>query len=87
MSRSDKPFLIVVTSAGDTPGPDPIRTFLTNEEQGISCHQGVLHYSMRALVDIEDFPIVDQSGTANRQPATGRHQVHIPLGYTDSFSQ
>ncbi len=87
MSRSDKPFLIVVTSAGDTPGPDLIRTFLTDEEQGISYHQGVLHYPIPALLNIEDFPIVDQSGTAVRQPATGRHQVHIPLGYTDSFSQ
>ena len=87
MSRSDKPFLIVVTSAGDTPGPDLIRTFLTDEEQGISYHQGVLHYPIPALLNNEDFPIVDQSGTANRQPATGRHQVHIPLGYTDSFSQ
>jgi len=87
LSRSDKPFLIVVTSAGDTPGPDLIRTFLTDEEQGISYHQGVLHYPIPALLNIEDFPIVDQSGTANRQPATGRHQVHIPLGYTDSFSQ
>jgi ureidoglycolate lyase len=60
-----KPFLVVVAPPGETPSPEDVQAFITNGEQGINYHRGVWHHPVLALSAIDDFLIVDRSGTGN----------------------
>ncbi|WP_349569269.1 ureidoglycolate lyase [Azotobacter salinestris] len=56
------PFLIVVAPLGDSPRPEQVRAFLGNGRQGVNYQRGVWHHPVLALVDDDEFLVIDRSG-------------------------
>lgn len=65
MPLGTHPFLVVVAPAGDVPGRDALRAFVSNGRQGVNYHKGVWHHPMIALEAESDFLIVDRRGPGN----------------------
>lgn len=57
-----QPYLIVVAPKGDNPSLAECRAFLSNGRQGVNYHKGVWHHPVLALVDQDQFLIVDRGG-------------------------
>lgn len=58
-------FLVVVAPAGDNPDPAELRAFITDGRQGVNYHRGVWHHPVLALVDHDEFLVVDRAGPGN----------------------
>jgi ureidoglycolate lyase len=56
------PFLLVVAAAGDAPGPDALRAFVTDGTQGVNYARGTWHHPVLALDHVTDFLVVDRGG-------------------------
>ncbi len=56
------PFLIVVAPPGERPRPEEVRAFLSNGRQGVNYQRGVWHHPVLALVDDDEFLVIDRSG-------------------------
>jgi ureidoglycolate lyase len=59
---SGRPYLVVVAPAGDPPGPDALRVFLCQGNQGVNYATGVWHHPLLALREVSDFLVIDRSG-------------------------
>jgi len=59
---SGRPYLVVVAPAGDAPGPDDLRLFVCQGDQGVNYAAGVWHHPLLALDAVSDFLIFDRSG-------------------------
>lgn len=57
------PFLIVVAPPGDTPRSEEVRAFLGNGRQGVNYQRGVWHHPVLALINDDEFLVIDRSGT------------------------
>jgi ureidoglycolate lyase len=58
---NDKPYLVVVASAGDLDA-GRIRAFVTSGWQGVNYAKGVWHHPLIALGEVSDFIVVDRGG-------------------------
>ncbi|CAH2804947.1 MAG: Ureidoglycolate lyase (EC [uncultured Paraburkholderia sp.] len=60
---NDKPYLVVVTPAGEL-DTSKIRAFVTSGWQGVNYAKGVWHHPLIALGDVSDFIVVDRGEDA-----------------------
>ena len=58
----DRPFPIVVVLPDSIPGPDTVRVFLSNGQQGINIHPGVWHHYQLTLDKTSDYLVIDRGG-------------------------
>ena len=59
------PFLIVVAPQGDAPKSSKVRAFVTNGHQGVNYFKGVWHYPLLALVERDQFLVIDRDGVGD----------------------
>ena len=58
----DRPFPIVVVLPDSIPGPDTVRVFLSNGQQGVNIHPGVWHHYQLTLDKTSDYLVIDRGG-------------------------
>lgn len=58
----DRPFPIVVALPGTIPGPNTVRVFMSNGQQGVNIHPGVWHHYQLTLDKTSDYLVVDRAG-------------------------
>ncbi|HEY5894052.1 MAG TPA: ureidoglycolate lyase [Chthoniobacterales bacterium] len=61
---TDRPYLIVVATAGEL-DPEGLRAFVTQGWQGVNYARGVWHHPLLALYETSDFIVVDRGGPGN----------------------
>jgi ureidoglycolate lyase len=57
-----RPFLVVVAPAGGEPGPETIRGFLTDGQQGVNYFRGTWHHYQLTLDQPGDYLVIDRAG-------------------------
>jgi len=57
-----RPFPVVVARAGDPPGAEDLRVFLSNGRQGINLHTGIWHHYQLTLAQDSDYLVADRGG-------------------------
>ena len=55
-------FLVVVARPGGPPGPEDLRAFWSNGNQGVNYRAGVWHHPVLALVNDDEFLVIDRGG-------------------------
>lgn len=59
---NDKPFLVLVASAGESPKAEDLELFFANGNQGINIHRNTWHHFNIALGETQDFLVIDRGG-------------------------
>ncbi|CAA6800026.1 MAG: Ureidoglycolate hydrolase (EC [uncultured Thiotrichaceae bacterium] len=67
------PIVVAVAKAGEPPGSDHIRAFISNGQQGINYHKGVWHMPMLFLNADQRMIVIDRGG-----PGDNCEEHHFP---------
>jgi ureidoglycolate lyase len=59
---AERPFLVIVATAGPRPTPEGIRVFLGTGRQGVNYRRNTWHHSLVALDEVSRFLVVDRGG-------------------------
>lgn len=62
MPLGDRPWIVVVGPAGETPAPADLRAFVARPDQGVNYATGVWHHPLIALEAPSQFLVVDRDG-------------------------
>ncbi|MCG8382808.1 MAG: ureidoglycolate lyase [Gammaproteobacteria bacterium] len=80
---SQKPFMVVVASAGEAIPPNRIQAFLSHGGQGVNYHRNTWHHPIIALDTETDFIVIDRGGPGkNCEEFTFPTSINISIAPT-----
>jgi ureidoglycolate lyase len=62
MPLHSRPFLVIVSAAGDVLNSESVRAFLSNGKQGINLRRGTWHHYQVSLQQESDYLVIDRMG-------------------------